>query len=70
MYSYAISQPPSCASPNHLKTIMNASPSIRGVASFFGIENIIMGKVFGFKNPSHQRIWVGENSLTLLGQHG
>ena len=51
--SLAIAHPPSSSFSNNLKAVEDAPPSIAQVATQLCIQNIIIGKVFGFIDPSH-----------------
>ena len=56
--SLAIAHSPSSSFSNNLKAIGDAPPSMARVATQLCIQNIIIGKAFGFIDPGHQGIWI------------
>ena len=56
--SLAITHPPSSSFSNNLKAVKDAPSSIDRVATQICIQNIIIGKVFGFVDPDHLGVWI------------
>ena len=66
MYHLTVSNPPPNTPINNFQTIIDASPSIRGIATKLCTQNITIGEVLGLVNPSNQRVWVDHDSPHLL----